>query len=748
MVSKRNARRNGAHREQVAQISTDGSESLEARQMLSGDAINNPGQVIDNAVEEHASNDAKKAVSEAEQKVQQAEQGASDAADNVQTAKDDLKKAEDNKEAVERQANADADAKQKIADDAQAEADRKQAEADAARDKQKDLEDKAKAERDAQQAAKDDIEGPAILRYEPGGQPTLAELTEDQLRERRRNAETYLHNQDLNVDHGNLTPRQRWGRHDKRAEIFEVDAELARREADAKQAEADEAQQKANEAQACADAVKQDGQTRVAAAMTAVNNASNAVQSAEDKETDAGTSLDNANSELADAKAAAAGDAAATIKRKKAGAQQQLDDAKKKLQQKVEDIQKAMYFAWLLGMTPRSFDADDLAAWKAQVQKIGDLVKKIPRTKGLSRVLGEAIKVAAEAVTVAISGMRATRLRQMEFEINGIDISTGRRIFENQTASEWIQNGKHGENAAGSHEEAVRIMRILVDWHKNGYDLSRSLAPEIQCVQEAAARVQALCDQMESLSQAIHQQAAEGLDGTYGFRFDQNYYEDWAGQGEKWFRGDDGWFYITPNGGVFHWHGGRGDNLRSTQVGQLDSSWHANPDRVHDAVERLLHRHAEQLDQDLGLRHTENYFEDWAGRGEKWIRGTDGWYFVTPAGSLYKWNSGRFDNLKADHIADLDASYHVDPVRLHNATAIRLDSDLQLSQSGSYFHNWGGQNEKWLQGDEAWYWLNDIGQLYRWNDGGSRSDMLGSSTLIADGLDDFFSNPALLHEAA
>lgn len=40
----------------------------------------------------------------------------------------------------------------------------------------------------------------------------------------------------------------------------------------------------------------------------------------------------------------------------------------------------------------------------------------------------------------------------------------------------------------------------------------------------------------------------------------------------------------------------------------------------------------------LGLFATGNYYENWGGRGEKWLLGNNGWYFITPNGGLYEWD--------------------------------------------------------------------------------------------------------------
>jgi predicted RND superfamily exporter protein len=58
-----------------------------------------------------------------------------------------------------------------------------------------------------------------------------------------------------------------------------------------------------------------------------------------------------------------------------------------------------------------------------------------------------------------------------------------------------------------------------------------------------------------------------------------------------------------------------------------------------DTLDRLR---ARDLGNRLGLCVVGGYFEDWGGRGEKWLLGDDDvWYFITPKGDLYRWHDDR-----------------------------------------------------------------------------------------------------------
>jgi len=79
-----------------------------------------------------------------------------------------------------------------------------------------------------------------------------------------------------------------------------------------------------------------------------------------------------------------------------------------------------------------------------------------------------------------------------------------------------------------------------------------------------------------------------------------------------------------------------------------------------------------------------------------------------------------------------------------HSLAYELDQTLNLTFNGNYDQNWGGRNEKWMQGNGGvWYYIVPDGRLFRW---------LGSGNLANDPLIDtldasYWNNPALLHNA-
>ena len=145
-----------------------------------------------------------------------------------------------------------------------------------------------------------------------------------------------------------------------------------------------------------------------------------------------------------------------------------------------------------------------------------------------------------------------------------------------------------------------------------------------------------------------------------------------------------------------------------------------------------LAQQAIDVDREWELSTTGNYFEDWGGRGEKWMTSNNGWTFITPDGSLYRWSgSGATGQL----IATFSPAYHADPALLHEAydnsqgdsaedlaaKAIEIDQQYDLRTTGDLWEDWSGQGEKWLYSNVGWMYVTPDGGLFEFagNDDGT-----------------------------
>ena len=99
-------------------------------------------------------------------------------------------------------------------------------------------------------------------------------------------------------------------------------------------------------------------------------------------------------------------------------------------------------------------------------------------------------------------------------------------------------------------------------------------------------------------------------------------------------------------------------------LASLSQQMHADPTLLINASERptslpaaevSILQEAIRLDTELNLRSTGNSFENWMGKQERWLWGTEGWYYITPDGALYQWTRGDSDGTP---VGQLDSRFY------------------------------------------------------------------------------------------
>jgi hypothetical protein len=76
------------------------------------------------------------------------------------------------------------------------------------------------------------------------------------------------------------------------------------------------------------------------------------------------------------------------------------------------------------------------------------------------------------------------------------------------------------------------------------------------------------------------------------------------------------------------------------------------------------------LDQTLGLTFSGNLHQNFGGQGERWLKGTAGWYYITPSGELFRWNGRTVTSsapLSGVSVAALGMTYFSDVSLLYAA---------------------------------------------------------------------------------
>jgi hypothetical protein len=194
------------------------------------------------------------------------------------------------------------------------------------------------------------------------------------------------------------------------------------------------------------------------------------------------------------------------------------------------------------------------------------------------------------------------------------------------------------------------------------------------------------------------------LKQALGLYTDGNYYTNWGGRGEKWVQGAGGlWYFILPDGGLYRWDGN--GTASGSLVATLDPNFNADPTLLTSAQDETVAYHFKRT---LGLYTDGNYYTNWGGRNEKWIRDTGGvWYFILPDGGLYRWDGS--SHATGMLVAQFSPRFNVDPTLLTNAqaapAAIQVNGSTltitpQAGFTGAFYvtataeDGWGGTDSK------------------------------------------------------
>ena len=103
-----------------------------------------------------------------------------------------------------------------------------------------------------------------------------------------------------------------------------------------------------------------------------------------------------------------------------------------------------------------------------------------------------------------------------------------------------------------------------------------------------------------------------------------------------------------------------------SRIATLDASYHADPNKLFNAAASTsVEQIAAQLNAEQAFRFHGSYHEDDGGMGEKWFKGSGGWYYIKPNGSLHKYDGGSIS--RAKQFAVLDIKYHANPSLLMQA---------------------------------------------------------------------------------
>jgi hypothetical protein len=220
-----------------------------------------------------------------------------------------------------------------------------------------------------------------------------------------------------------------------------------------------------------------------------------------------------------------------------------------------------------------------------------------------------------------------------------------------------------------------------------------------------------------------------------------NYAINWGGQNEKWLRGDDGWYFLLPNGTLNQWSG---SFESSSQLATFSTDVYDDPQILLTGTDSGIT--AEVIDGQLVIS-----FEGQPGVFEIKVIVFDGFDSDSTSFSLEVTNTVpelTFSDQSATSgvpleialpAVDADGQTMVYTVEVLGDELSALDNEHGFWSDGNYYDNYLGLNERWIRdASNQWHYLLSGGGLYRWN------NSFDASPLIASLDSEVYDDPSLL----
>ena len=274
---------------------------------------------------------------------------------------------------------------------------------------------------------------------------------------------------------------------------------------------------------------------------------------------------------------------------------------------------------------------------------------------------------------------------------------------------------------------------------------------------------------------------AYDLDQAHNLRFTGNLFENWGGLGEKWIRGDDQWYFITPAGNLHRWDNSPKSNLTGDLVAALGGQFHASPSLLYNAQPNSLRALTVSTGQNVsginfgniptgqieGRKFHDIDADNFRDASEPWL---NGWTITLTNSSGVVVGTAVTGDLDRDGNGQIDPATETGWYRFSNllndtylvteetrqgwsqngtsglfaAKAYRLDQELNFRAPVNDFRNWGGRDERWILGSDGWHFITPNGQLYKW-DNSPQTALTGSLVATLDAT--YWGDLSLLYNA-
>ncbi|MFT4556854.1 MAG: hypothetical protein ACI92S_002208 [Planctomycetaceae bacterium] len=220
-----------------------------------------------------------------------------------------------------------------------------------------------------------------------------------------------------------------------------------------------------------------------------------------------------------------------------------------------------------------------------------------------------------------------------------------------------------------------------------------------------------------------------------------DYALNWGGQNEKWLQGNNGWYFILPNGTLNDW---TGSFENSTQLAAFSTD-------VYDDPQILLTETAQDLQTEVVDGQLVITTGSQTGMFAIEVIVSDGIESASTSFNVDVTNTAPQLSI-ADQEAtsgvplevalptvDADGQAITYTVEVLGDELSALDNEHGFWSEGNYYDNYLGQGERWIRdADNQWHYLLPNGALHRW--GGS----FDASPLVAELDNEVYDDPSLL----
>lgn len=224
---------------------------------------------------------------------------------------------------------------------------------------------------------------------------------------------------------------------------------------------------------------------------------------------------------------------------------------------------------------------------------------------------------------------------------------------------------------------------------------------------------------------------------------------NWGGHNEKWVRGDEGYYYILPSAELYLWSG---SFETSTRLAGLEDRYYNDP---------TLIINAESVAASVSMNDSTLVIDpeaDFTGSFEVQLTATSGGVESLQTFMVTVQNSGPSIEPIDDQtvsisgqlvldlgISDPDGDELTIEVNVAGSLAAQLRDEFGLvavESLNNWGENWGGQGDKWLQGNDGdWFFLLPDGSLNQWTGSFETSTQLG---IVGT---EYYNDPQLLLDA-